>query len=498
MQRRENKTDRAGLIRLAYWESLIALRSGGVRVTLAVFGLLLTIAIILGVVRTQTRQNDSQMAEKENHLVKEIFRDALQGTLDSSGDAEEPSTRQSRLTMQLRMTARSPYMVSHSTNLWNFSLYPSPLSALSVGASNKWPDLYRIYGLSLSSTLERSDRIRPVASVYGPFDVTFVVMTIAPLVVIGLTFNASSGDRESTLQSLVVAQTPSPGNLIAIRCFVRAGLVIGLQACIVNGGLLIAFSNQFASDIVVNLAVWNAVAALYLFTWAGLSLFVNSFAKSSSANGTAMLLLWLILVLLIPRAVSSAVENAVPTLPESELVALEKNTIDQATENIDEVVRRFQDENPGIELRPDDQQQMALVEYLLAHDEAGGMAVENTLAHYSGQTMRANYLAFCNWISPAISFRNQSDRCSGNSEQNFVDFTVRAAETQAGVVKVFLKPSITNEECSVETIAELPRLQDSESSRRPLFPSSLQPIAAMLLWLAVLVITGTKRFRVRD
>ena len=498
MQPLDNQIERPGTIRLAYWESLIALRSGGVRVTLAVFSVLLLIAIVLGVMRTQARQNDAQIAEQENLLVKEIFHDVLQGNLDSAEATTDDSTRQSRITKQLRMTAKSPYLVSHATNLWNVSLFPSPLSALSVGASKSWPDLYRIRGVSLSKTVERRDQVRPSASMYGPFDATFVVMAIAPLVVIGLTFNASSRDRESALQNLIVAQTPSLGKLMAVRCFVRAGLVIVLVACIVNGTLLIAFGSQFDLNVVCNLAIWNVVASLYLLIWAALSLFVNSFAKSSTANGAALLLLWLILVLIIPRLVSNAVENAVPTLPESELVEREKGSIDHASENIDELVRRFQSEHPEIEIRLDDEQQMTLAGYLLAHNEAGRNAADNISSHYAAQSLRARYLNFCNWISPAISLRNQSDQCSGNSEQAFIAFTIRAADVQAEVVDVFLPPSITNQECTIETIAALPSFQESEIPKRPSISFSVQSIAAMVIWLTILVSLGTRRFRVKN
>ena len=53
-------------MRLAYWEVLIALRSGGIRIALLVFSTLLCVALALGVFRTQQRQNDSRLIEEEN------------------------------------------------------------------------------------------------------------------------------------------------------------------------------------------------------------------------------------------------------------------------------------------------------------------------------------------------------------------------------------------------------------------------------------------------
>jgi len=495
MQQGDRQIEKPNTIRLAYWESLMALRSRGVQISLAMFGLLLIIAIVIGVIRTKARQNDSKLAEQENQSVKEVFHNVLQGTLDPDEAANENSDRQSRLKKQLRMTAKSPYLMSHASNLWDVSLFPSPLSALSVGASQTWPDLYRIQGVSLSKTVERSDQIRPITSAYGPFDIAFVVMAIAPLVVIGLTFNVSSRDRESALQNLMLAQTPSLGKLMAVRCFVRAAFVIGLVLCVVNVALLIAFGSQFDLNIVINLVIWNLVATLYLLSWASLSLFVNSFAKSSSTNGAALLLLWLILVLLVPRFVSSAVQKAVPTLPESKLVDREKSTFDDASEHADGLVKQFHSEHPDIEIDPDDEQQMALVNYLLAHDAAGKKAAKNVASHYSAQSLRAKYLNFCDWLSPAISFRNQSDQCSGNSERAFVSFSARAAEVQSEVLEVFLQPSIANEECTADTIAALPSFQESDISKRPSFLNSIQSIASTLVWLIILVVLGLRQFR---
>ncbi len=498
MQQEDQKIQTPSTTRIVYWELLLALRSSAVLIALAVFAILLAIAVVLGVIRTQTRQSDAQFAEQENRMVKEIFDNVLKGTLDATETNNEGSSRQSRITKQLRMTAKSPYLVSHASNLWDVSLFPSPLSALSVGSSQTWPDVYRIAGTSISKTVQRGDQIRAATSAYGPFDVAFVVMAIAPLVVIGLTFNVSSRDRESALQNLTLAQTCSLGRLMAVRCFVRAALVIGLVVCVVNGGLLIALGSQFDLNVVVNLAIWNCVATLYLLIWSSLSLFVNSFAKSSSTNGAALLLLWLILVLLIPKFVSTTVQRAVPTQRENALVEREKDTFDQASQEADDLVKSFQSKHPEIEIRLDDQQQMALLKYLLAHSAAGSKAAENVRTHYGPQLLRARYLSFCDWISPAVSFRNQSDQCSGNSDRTFVAFSAHSADVQAQLMEAFLQPSITNQECTAETIAALPRFQESDIPKRPLLLNSILSMVSMLVWLTILVSLGIRQFRVKD
>ena len=161
MKQGDPQNETPSTIRLVYWELLMALRSNSVLVALAIFGVLLAIAIALGVLRTQARQADARLAEEENGMVQEVFDDVLQGTLGSNETTGESSSRQSRITKQLRMTAKSPYLVSHASNLWDVSLLPSPLSALSVGSSQTWPDVYRIDGISLSKTVRRMNRCAP-------------------------------------------------------------------------------------------------------------------------------------------------------------------------------------------------------------------------------------------------------------------------------------------------------------------------------------------------
>jgi ABC-type transport system involved in multi-copper enzyme maturation permease subunit len=498
MHRQDNNIGNPGTIRLAYWEALLALRSGGVLTALGLFWLLLSISLALGVIRTQTRQENAREAEQENVIVKEIFHDVLTGTPESPVIIGKNPGQDLQIAKQLRMTAKSPYLVSHSPNLWSVSLFPSPLSALSAGASGAWPDRYRIRGLSLSETVRRSDQIPPAASVYGPFDTTFVVMVIAPLVVIGLAFNISSRDRESNLQNLVLAQSSTLGKLMAVRCFVRAAMVIVVVVVSVSVSLLIAFGDQFDLNVYVNLAIWNVVATLYLLIWASLCLFVNSFAKSSSANGAALLLAWLILVLIIPRIVSNSVEKAVPTLPESELAEREKETVDRSMEVVDELFQRFQLKHPEIELRLEEEQQRTLAGYLLSHGEAGRKAAENVLRHYSGQALRARYLEFCEWLSPAISYRNQSDRCSGNSEGNFVAFAVRAANVQAAVAELFILPALASRECTPEIVSELPVFQEMGIPKRLWGANSVRSVTSMLVWLIILTCFGIRKFQVTD
>jgi hypothetical protein len=135
---------------------------------------------------------------------------------------------------------------------------------------------------------------------------------------------------------------------------------------------------------------------------------------------------------------------------------------------------------------------------LLAHDAAGRQAAENVSSHYSAQSLRARYLNFCDWISPAISFRNQTDQSSGNSESAFIGFSAHAADVQAKVLEGFLLPSIANEQCTAETIAALPSFQETDIPKRPSFLSSIQSIGSLLVWLAILMILGLRGFRVKD
>ena len=497
MQQQNIPTEKRSPIRLAYWELQIALRSGGIRIALVLFALLLLVALTLGVIRTQERQNDVRLVELENAQVKELFVSVLQGKTDTAGETEATPTRLTRLSKQLRMSAKSPYLVSHADNLWDVSLFPSPLSVLSVGASQSWPDHYRVNGVSFSETIQRNEQVRAVASFYGPFDVAFVIMAIAPLIIIGLSFNVSSGDRESGLQNLTVAQTGRLGKLMAVRCFVRAALVIGLVVGLVNGTLLITFGTQFDGNVVANLIIWNVLTVLYLFFWSAMCLFVNSFARSSATNGTALLLFWSLLVMVIPGFVSHAVQEAVPTLPESELVDRAKGLFDEASKDTGDIVERYQVDHPEVEIDLEDEQQMALVNYLLAHDAAGNLAVDSVNSHFSANSLRAKNLDLCAWVSPAISFRNQTDRCSGNSEAAFIAFSAHAANTQAKVAKVFLHPSIANEQCTAETIAALPEFQESAIPKTFSKLRSFQSIASVLVWLIVLVGLGIGQFRAR-
>lgn len=485
------------VLSIVVWEWRIVMRAAGVRLALALLGLLMVIALLLGAVRTRERQKAAALAEKENSWAKAIVGGAIQGNSSEAAPASEDFVGEARKEKQLRQIAKSPYLLSHASELWTISLWPSPLSCLSVGASESWPDRYRLIGVSRSQTLERDERIRPLASVHGPFDATFVIVAIAPLIVIGLTFNAASSDRERGLQNLIEMQASSIETLLLLRCLVRASAIILVTESVTLAVVLPAFGDQFNFQAYFNLAIWGVAVALYLLVWVSLSFLVNSMGTTSTANGAMLLLMWVVLVLLVPSFVSYAVQAGIPTLAHSDLAAREKAALEIASKNADELLQRFRSEHPEVVFDLDDDQQLTMARYLLAHDAVGNQVTDDVAKHFSGHRKRARYLELADWISPAISLRSATDQCSGNSERAFVAFSSHAGGIHANYVGHFLIPSIANQECNQELINSLPEFQEVSLAMKVSTEGMIHSLISMSTWLILSTCLGMCWFRVK-
>jgi ABC-2 type transport system permease protein len=93
---------------------------------------------------------------------------------------------------------------------WVTALDPTPQRLLAAGMSDLQPDAWRLtlYGKEARGDSEFEN---PVNLVFGAFDLAFVLAFLLPLLVIALSFNLISGEREQGTLALQQAQ-PIEGN----------------------------------------------------------------------------------------------------------------------------------------------------------------------------------------------------------------------------------------------------------------------------------------------
>lgn len=180
---------------------------------------------------------------------------------------------------------------------------PDPLQALISGIHY---DVGRRTTVSKSSNTELnrspySDEL--LFAVFRILDLSVIVQFILSLFALLLTYNSVSGEYEQGTLKLMLAN-----GIPRIRIVVSKwiGISLGLSLALVLPFLISAILIQlYQLPLMPNdwmkLLVFVGSSFLLLFIFVGIGLTVSSFSKSSSHSFVALLLIWMIISLIIPR-----------------------------------------------------------------------------------------------------------------------------------------------------------------------------------------------------
>lgn len=181
---------------------------------------------------------------------------------------------------------------------------PSPLAFLALGQRDVQPPVLRVRALSLQQQLYESETMNAEGALPGVFDFAFVAIYLAPLIVIALTHDLITGEREGGRLRLLLSM-PGSGlwrRRILLRHLLTTTtiLVPAVIATIVTG-----------APMLLALAVM-IVVAVYVAFWFGLSLLVAARVRASATAAAASVGCWIALTLLLPTLANAAIMRAIP------------------------------------------------------------------------------------------------------------------------------------------------------------------------------------------
>lgn len=136
----------------------------------------------------------------------------------------------------------------------------------------------------------------------GGFDLSFVALVLAPLLLIGLGYGVFVGDRDSGTARLWLAQAGSPVRLLLVRTLNRLALV---AAPVTVAALTLLVVGPAAEGRLAAGALWLGVALLGLLFWWAVILLVNSLRITAETAALALVACWALLVFIVPVATAS-------------------------------------------------------------------------------------------------------------------------------------------------------------------------------------------------
>ena len=351
---------------------------------------------------------------------------------------------------------------------------PGVLADLAVGVSDIQPTA------TVVSQWRTVDRLfanyefeSPVAMAAGPFDFSFVVIFILPLVLIVLCYDVLSEERESGRLGLLLSYPISVRDLVVTKLRVRAGAVVGLFAVVSILGLVLGATDADFGHRLERFAVWMMVAILYLGCWASVIAWIVSLNRRSETTVLMMVACWALNSLVGPAVLSATAESLYPAPSRLEYLSEVRRASSEAYETRGALTKGLALEHP--ELAVD---QYALPEYIRT-----AFVVSRTVdrkvqpvidAFDRTHTDRVRFLRSVQYASPAIVALRAFNDAAGTSLDR-----QRRFERQARAYKHQLADRVGSKVLSGQ------RLSVAELDGMPVFTFEEPPVAAVLWRVAL-------------
>ena len=341
--------------------------------------------------------------------------------------------------------SRSPYSARYMGR--NFGvryayLPPTPLASLSIGQSDLYASYFKVSTRSTTRQKRHSEHENPNHLLERPFDLAFVTVYLFPLLILALSYNLISSEREQGTMAMVLSQPVSLRKFVVakvgFRAFITTVLVVGLSflAFLLNGvNLLDASASK-------QLLMWIGIVVLYSAFWFSLAMAVNALGQNSATNAIILAGMWLAFVVLVPSAVSLLVRTLYPVSTQVEfIVARREATVDDRDREAQTLSMYFEDHPEFVpEGQEPDFERFDTLQY------AAEMEVEQTmrplLDQYREQLLRqqaqVNRLRF---LSPAIVTQEALTEIAGTGLARYNHF-LSVAETFHKEWRAYFEPKI--------------------------------------------------------
>ncbi len=314
----------------------------------------------------------------------------------------------------------SPDSVGGSMGRRYAYLPPAPLAPLSVGQSDLYPYYFQVSTNSKQSFLNTHELENPSNLLSGRFDLAFVVVYLLPLLILALSYDLLSSEREQGTMAMLLSQPLPLWTLALGKIALRALVVLALALGFSLAGYTAAGGALASMDA---LLLWMAVVAAYSLLWFGLAVAANALGKGSATNAMLLAGIWLVVVVITPAAVNLVVTTSYPIPSRVELVQALRTATEDANARSAEVLSQYYTDHP--EYLPEGEQpdpnDFTLRSYAVREDVERAMAP--VLERYDGQLLRQQTLVNrLKWLSPAVVAQEALNDIAGTGLARYQHF----------------------------------------------------------------------------
>lgn len=375
-------------------------------------------------------------------------------------------------------------------------LPPAPLGALAVGSSDLFPYYTKVSLRSKQSFTINDEIENPHNLLAGRFDLAFAIVFVLPLLILALTYNLVSAEREQGTMALMLSQPVSARRVLLLKLAIRVAFVLGLTLVLTLGVVLSAGISLTAPGTLTSLALWCAVILAYSLFWIAAAVAVNALGRSSATNALALLGVWLTVVVVIPSLVAATVTTLYPAPSRVALTTELRRVGDQAAAQGDTAVSQFLADHP----------EMAQLGALSSRN-AWGRTI--ALQERTEDAMRPTYAAFdaaleaqrtaadrFRVLSPAIVVQDALHDVAGRGVNRYRHYAAQVDTFHQGWQQYFFRRVFAEATMTPSDFTALPQFAYRDEPAAAIVRRVFLALLFVLLPTIALAAWGTARLRV--
>jgi ABC-2 type transport system permease protein len=317
---------------------------------------------------------------------------------------------------------RLPSVASGRSGTRYAQLPPAPLAALSVGQSDLYPYYFKVSRQSKQTFTANDEIENPTNLLAGRFDLAFVVIYLFPLLILALSYNLISVEREQGTLAMMMSQPVALRSFVAGKVGLRAVVVLLLAIGFSLAGFLLSGVNLTAEGAWWRLLWWIGIVASYGAFWFALAVAVNAFGKSSATNALMLAGLWLFFVLLAPSLLNVGVTSVYPVPSRVEMIQATRRASAEATAKGSQLLAKYFEDHPeltaGGKADPTD-----FYTRSIATQEETERLVQPVVDHFDRQVIGQQSLADrFRFVSPAVVAQSALNDVAGTSIARYRHF----------------------------------------------------------------------------
>lgn len=359
----------------------------------------------------------------------------------------------------------------------------APLAAFSVGLRDLVPAVVWVRLLGIEGQLYEADLGNPAVLALGNFDLAFVIAALAPLVLLALSHDALTRERESGRLALLLAQSGSPAVLLAARVGLRFA-VVALTCCVAWLAGCLALSVPLDAAALG----WLGVGLANLLAWAGVAALVAASCRSVAGSLTVAVGGWVVTVVLLPALLNLGVAACYPVEEGLALTVKQRQESHSAWDRPRaETMSKFFVSNPDWSGTPAVTGRFAWRWYYAMHEVADRSVAAEATAYQTNLLHRQKWHTRLAWLAPAAYTQLAMDRRAGSDLDAHLAYLNQVRTFHQELRAYFYPLCFAERSLTPAEYADFPRFRPSQVP--PADPVSPLPL------LALAAVSGALAFR---